>query len=125
MLNMFKGCSSLTTLPDISKWNTNNLNNMKNMFQGCSSLISMPDINKWIIRHQTNISGMFDGCSSLSILPSLLSWDVIHSLPDNIKPRNYIFKGCISLIKIPNKPILYFAEYKNGKSATILYYPMN
>ena len=32
MNNMFFGCSSLSSLPDISKWNTNNVTNMNNMF---------------------------------------------------------------------------------------------
>ena len=44
---MFKGCSSLLSLPDISKWNINNITDMNNMFEGCSSLLSLPDISKW------------------------------------------------------------------------------
>ena len=35
---MFDGCSSLSSLPDISKWNINNLNTMSYMFSGCSLL---------------------------------------------------------------------------------------
>ena len=41
---MFYRCSSLTSLPDISKWNTNNVNDMSGMFSSCSSLTSFPDI---------------------------------------------------------------------------------
>jgi len=44
---MLTACSSLSSLPDISKWNTNNVNDMKCMFYGCSSLSSLPDISKW------------------------------------------------------------------------------
>ena len=44
---MFAGCSSLSSLPDISKWNTNNAINMIGMFYECSSLLSLPDIFKW------------------------------------------------------------------------------
>ena len=47
MSNMFYKCSSLSSLPDISNWNTNNITNMSNMFEGCSSLSSLPDISKW------------------------------------------------------------------------------
>ena len=36
---MFRGCSSLSSLPDISKWNTSNVTNMSNMFSGCSNII--------------------------------------------------------------------------------------
>ena len=31
-------CSSLLSLPDISKWNTNNVINKSSMFDGCSLL---------------------------------------------------------------------------------------
>ena len=43
---MFSLCSSLSSLHDISKWNTNNVTNMSFMFNGCSSLSSLHDISK-------------------------------------------------------------------------------
>ena len=46
MSYMFSKCSSLTNLPDISKWNTNNVKNMSGIFYGCSSLSNLPDISK-------------------------------------------------------------------------------
>ena len=49
MSNMFRECSSLSSLPDISKWNTNNVTDMSYMFYGCSSLSSLPDISKFKI----------------------------------------------------------------------------
>ena len=69
MSNMFGGCSSLLSLPDISKWNTNNVTNMSGLFSKCSSLISLSDISKWDIKHVNNMSYMFNGCSSLSSFP--------------------------------------------------------
>jgi len=36
-------------LPDISKWNVNNILNLNSLFFNCSSLISLPDISKWNI----------------------------------------------------------------------------
>ena len=41
---MFSECYSLISLPDISKWNTSNVENMRYMFSGSNSLISLPDI---------------------------------------------------------------------------------
>ena len=38
MCGMFSGYSSLSSLPDISKWNTNNVTSMNSMLWGCSSL---------------------------------------------------------------------------------------
>jgi len=49
----------------ISKWNTKNVTNMNSMFRGCSSLISLPDISKWNIKYVTNMDYIFNRCSSL------------------------------------------------------------
>ena len=45
MSGLFFNCSSLISVPDISKWNTNNVNDMNSMFYECSSLISLPDMS--------------------------------------------------------------------------------
>ena len=47
MSYMFNNCRSLSSLPDISKWNTNNDTNMSNMFSYCRLVTSLPDISKW------------------------------------------------------------------------------
>ena len=47
----------------------NNVNNMSFMFDGCSSLSSLPDISKWNTKINTNICYMFSECSSLLSLP--------------------------------------------------------
>ena len=46
MSYMFYECSSLISLPDLSKWNITKVKNMSYMFWGCNSLISLPDIFK-------------------------------------------------------------------------------
>ena len=71
MSDMIDGCSSLISLPDISKWNTNNFRYMTSMFERCSSLISLPDISKWNTNNVTNMIYMFNGCSSLISLPDI------------------------------------------------------
>ena len=40
-------CKSLSSLPDISKWNTIKVTNMSYMFYDCKSLISLSDISNW------------------------------------------------------------------------------
>ena len=47
MNEIFEGCSSLLSLPDISKWNTNNLNKKSCLFNKCSSLTYLPNILRW------------------------------------------------------------------------------
>ena len=46
MYLLFGECSSLKSLPDISKWNTNKVTDMSSLFYYCSSLESLPDISK-------------------------------------------------------------------------------
>ena len=63
-------CFMVSTLPDISKWNTSNVTNMSYMFNWCTSLSSLPDISKWNTSNVTNINGMFSGCKSSLNIPS-------------------------------------------------------
>ena len=46
MNNIFNGCRSLKSIPDISKWDTQNVENISYMFNGCCSLKYLPDIFK-------------------------------------------------------------------------------
>jgi len=59
MSYMFSECSSLSSLPDISKWNTNNVIYMNDMFFGCSLLSSLPDISKWNTNNVIDMKWMF------------------------------------------------------------------
>ena len=79
---MFCGCISLISLPDISKWNTNNVTDMSWMFCRCESLISLPDISKWNTNNVTNMDYMFNGCKSLKMVGNTnfsdfkIDWDM-------------------------------------------------
>ena len=53
---MFSICEQLSSLPDISKWNTNNVTNMSFMFNECKQLLSLPDISKWNTNNVINMS---------------------------------------------------------------------
>ncbi len=98
MSNMFYGCSSLSSLPDISKWDTGNVVNMGSMFEGCLSLTSLPDISKWNTSNVTNMGDMFNGCLSLSSLPDISKWNT-----DKLTNMDNMFKGCKALEEIPDK----------------------
>ena len=43
---MFEGCSNLTNMPDISKWETSFISNCSQMFRSCINLNTIPDLNK-------------------------------------------------------------------------------
>ena len=60
MSYMLYECKQLSSLPDISKWNTNNVTNMSYMFYECKQLSSLPDISKWNTNNVTNMSYIMD-----------------------------------------------------------------
>ena len=68
MSKMFSLCSSLTTLPDISKWKVNNCFIMIQMFIGCISLSSLPKISN-LITPFTRTYSMFQDCFNLIDIP--------------------------------------------------------
>ena len=92
MSNMFKACSSLTSL-DLSGFNTANVTNMSNMFEGCSSLTSL-NLNGFKNDNVTDMSNMFEGCSSLTSL------DLSGFNTANVTRMAYMFNGCSGLTSL-------------------------
>ena len=97
MNNLFEGCSSLYSIPDISNWNTSKVTQMNNIFSGCNSLTYLPDISKWNISNVQDISGMFSQCKNLISLPDISKWNF-----SNLKYISSLFHGCSSLISLPD-----------------------
>ena len=69
MNSMFSDCKSLSSLPDISKWNTNNVKDMSYMFKDCSALSSLPDISNWN-NYEKYKENIFEGCNKSLKIPS-------------------------------------------------------
>ena len=44
---MFYGCSSLSDIKSLEKWNVSNCNDFEGMFSGCSSLSDINLLNKF------------------------------------------------------------------------------
>ena len=103
-LILFANCQSLSSLPDISKWNVNKVTSMLLPFYNCKSLSSLPDISKWDTKNVKCINGIFCGCNSLISLPDISKWktqnlkelfslfsdsDLILIIPDISKWNNY------------------------------------
>ena len=70
MYYLFRECKALISLPDISKWNTSNVENMSSMFSGCKSLSSLPDLSEWNTSKVEDMSDMFSGCKNSLIITS-------------------------------------------------------
>ena len=83
MREMFRDCSSLTTVPDMD---TGQVTNMWSMFYGCSSLTTVPDMDTARV---TTMREMFYGCSSLTTVPDMDTGQVTRVV--------YMFYGCSSL----------------------------
>lgn len=60
--NMFRGCSSLTSL-DLSSFNTTDVVDMSKMFYGCSSLTSL-DLSNFDVSSVISMNHMFNSCAS-------------------------------------------------------------
>jgi surface protein len=89
MTNMFRGCSTLTTL-DLSSFNTENVLMMRDMFYGCSSLKSL-DLSSFSIDKLEYTVSMFGGCSSLTTIYCDQDWS-------GITYGNWMFSNCNSLM---------------------------
>ena len=65
MSNMFRSCSSLTSVPQLD---TSNVTDMNGMFYSCSSLTTIPLLDT---SNVTNMNRMFSSCSKLTTIPQL------------------------------------------------------
>jgi len=115
MSHMFKDCSSLLFLPDISELNTFYVRDMSYLFYGCNLLENIPKISKWNISNVKNLSYMFFNCSSLTTLPDISNWDI-----SSVKDLSHLFSNCASLEKIPNNISLW--NTKNVENLSYLFY---
>ena len=65
MSDTFYGCSSLSSFPDISKWNTKKVNDIFAMFSRCNSLSSLPNLYKLISQFKDSKNIFFECFNSL------------------------------------------------------------
>ncbi len=56
---MFSHCDLLKYIPDLSRWNTENVEDMGYLFEECWELIQLPDISNWKTSKVKKISGIF------------------------------------------------------------------
>ena len=92
MYAMFKDCSKLTSL-DLSSFNTDKVTDMKYMFYGCSKLTSL-DLSNFNTEKVTDMYCMFSRCESLMGL-DLIGWDT-----GNVTDMRNMFSECSYLTTI-------------------------
>ena len=92
MRGMFRWCYALTTIRDISSWNTSNVTDMVEVFSSCGSLTSL-DISSWSTGKVTYMNNMFYCCEKLTEL-NISNWNYINT---NANGMNNMFYRCDSL----------------------------
>ena len=89
MRQMFRGCSSLTSL-NLSSFNTANVTSMYAMFFECSGITSL-DLSSFNTENLTEMNFMFSKCSSLTSL------DLSSFNTSNVTSMGSIFLDCSNL----------------------------
>ena len=109
MNQMFVHCFHLKSIPDISKWNTSNLMYINNLFTDCYSLEFLPDISKWNTNNLEKMEKLFAGCKNLKFLPDISKWKT-----NKVSKMNELFSGCSSLINFPD-----ISKWETNKVSTM------
>ena len=92
MSSMFDECYDLTSL-DLSGWVPSQVTEMDSMFYHCIALTNL-DLSGWDTSQVTNMLSMFDGCEALISL-DLSGWDTSR-VPD----MSYMFRDCNALTSL-------------------------
>ena len=87
LLNMFRDCSSITTLPSLGNFDTSQVTNMYCMFYGCSSFNQ--SVSNFDTSQVTNMRDMFVNCSSFNQSVSNFDTSQVMDMGD-------MFFGCSS-----------------------------
>jgi surface protein len=87
LFNTFFGCSSLTTVPGISTWDTSKCTLFYNTFRGCTNFNG--DVSTWNTSNCTNLYYTFNGCTNFN--QDISSWDM-----SNCNTMLYSFGDTIS-----------------------------
>ena len=90
MYCMFQLCSNLTSVGDLSNWNTSNVTDMSGMFNDCYVLTSVGNLSKWNTSKVTDMSWMFNGCNSFE-QKDVNNWNM-----SNVQDVSYMFGYAIS-----------------------------
>jgi len=99
---LFYNCYNLESLPDISKWNTENVINMSGLFgsEYGSKLKSIPDISKWDACNVKYLGGCY---KNIWLLTPLTNFEINNNSENN---GNYLesgmFNKCYELSYLPD-----------------------
>ena len=102
--NMFYGCTSLTTAPELPATTLEN-NCYYAMFASCTSLTTVPSLLPATTLTEKCYYYMFNGCTSLTTAPELPAITLANNC------YYYMFNGCTSLTTAPELPATTLDKY--------------
>lgn len=95
LCGVFNCCKKLIKLPSVvSKWNTQNAEDISIMFQECNMLKSI-DIKNYNTSKVKDMNGVFSLCKELKSVNGIKSWNM-----NEVKEMIGMFNGCESLEKL-------------------------
>ena len=97
MQQMFQGCTSLATPPNLSNITSVGEYSMYQMFQGCTSLATPPVLSNITTVGEYGMENMFGGCTSLATGPDLSKITTVGEYG-----MYYMFYACTSLATPPD-----------------------
>ena len=86
---MFSYCSSLSSLPDLTQWDTKNTVYMRQMFDNCISLSSLYGIDEWSTNKISDQLGMFNNCFSI-LFKNFVDRNLPYENDEDIKNANIV-----------------------------------
>ena len=98
MNELFSKCKNLDYLPDISKWDTSNVEKMRGLCNECRRIRHLPNLSFWNMKKVKEMDFMFNECGNLYSLPDINKWEINEKANIN----SSIFNNCFSLISFPN-----------------------
>ena len=76
-----------------------NVTNMEGIFSKCKMLLSLPDLAKWNLDNVEEFNNMFKDCDSLSNKPSIIKWKISdHDLAKKNNSNSIISSANFSII---------------------------
>ena len=74
MIGLFFGCHSLISLPNISRWDTDNVFDFTDIFCDCKNLKFLPDLSRWNLERSENLFNIFGNCNSLNNIQDIYAF---------------------------------------------------
>lgn len=101
---MFQMCHNLTTIGDISNWNTSKVTDMSFLFTQCFKLKNVGDLSKWDTPNVTNMTGLFQTTLASEGL-DLSNWDTSKVTTMETMFNAYDPLGIVSITSLGVPPI--------------------